>query len=159
MFLKNVPEEVISTRVASAEQQDVAVNQHTAAALARICSYFETHKHFNYPYQFQKPLISLPYCQLRISILMHRGEIRASSTYYAIALDYFKGLLLLMNFSSQEEAVKHLDNAKQEKFHKDGDLQKQDLMATIEESDTSRGDFQFEDDVLIVKDPRSSYGM
>jgi hypothetical protein len=33
----------------------------------------------------------------------------------------------------------------QEKFHKDGDLQKQDLMATIEESDTSRGDFQFED--------------
>jgi zinc finger FYVE domain-containing protein 26 len=53
MFLKNVPEEVISTRVASAEQQDVAVNQHTAAALARICSYLETHKHFNYPYQFQ----------------------------------------------------------------------------------------------------------
>ena len=41
MFLKNVPEEVISTRVASAEPQDVAVNQHTAAALARICSYLK----------------------------------------------------------------------------------------------------------------------
>jgi zinc finger FYVE domain-containing protein 26 len=53
MFLQNVPEEVISTRVASTEQQDVAVNQHTAAALARICSYLETHKHFNYPHQFQ----------------------------------------------------------------------------------------------------------
>jgi zinc finger FYVE domain-containing protein 26 len=53
MFLQNVPEEVISTRVASTEQQDVAVNQHTAAALARICSYFETHKHFNYLCQFQ----------------------------------------------------------------------------------------------------------
>ncbi|KAH8482665.1 hypothetical protein H0E87_029935 [Populus deltoides] len=72
MFLQNVPEEVISTRVASTEQQDVAVNQHTAAALARICSYFETLKHFNYLCQFQ----------------------------------------LFMNFSSQEEAVKHLDNAK-----------------------------------------------
>ena len=54
MFLKNVPGEVISTRVSSAEQQGVAVNQHAAAALARICSYFETHKHFKYdPYQFQ----------------------------------------------------------------------------------------------------------
>ncbi|KAG6739351.1 hypothetical protein POTOM_056945 [Populus tomentosa] len=105
MFLKNVPGEVISTRVSSAEQQDVAVNQHPAAALARICSYLETHKHFKYDlYQFQ----------------------------------------LFMNSSSQEEAVKHLDNAK-ENFHKDGDLQKQDLMATIEESDTRRGDFQFDD--------------
>ncbi|KAJ6957282.1 hypothetical protein NC653_039270 [Populus alba x Populus x berolinensis] len=73
MFLKNVPGEVISTRVSSAEQQGVAANQHTAAAIARICSYLETHKHFKYdPYQFQ----------------------------------------VFMNSSAQEEAVKHLDNAK-----------------------------------------------
>lgn len=48
-----VLEEVISSRMASANQQDVAVNQHTAAALARICTYCETHRHFNYLYQFQ----------------------------------------------------------------------------------------------------------
>ncbi|KAG6736665.1 hypothetical protein POTOM_060459 [Populus tomentosa] len=47
----NVLEEVISTRIASAKQQDV--NQHTAAVLARICTYCETHRHFNYLYQFQ----------------------------------------------------------------------------------------------------------
>ncbi|KAL9338877.1 hypothetical protein Peur_067892 [Populus x canadensis] len=85
MFLQNVPEEVISTRVASTEQQDVAVNQHTAAALARICSYFETHKHFNYLCQFQKDDHDVAgLCCIQ----------------------------LFMNFSSQEEAVKHLDNAK-----------------------------------------------
>ncbi|KAJ6856514.1 hypothetical protein NC651_038221 [Populus alba x Populus x berolinensis] len=95
MFLKNVPGEVISTRVSSAEQQGVAVNQHTAAALARICSYFETHKRFKYDlYQFQRRN-----CPVFV----------------------------------------------QEKFHEDGDLQKKDRMATIEESDTRRGDFQFEE--------------
>ena len=47
----NVLEEVISTRIACAKQQDV--NQHTAAVLARICTYCETHRHFNYLYQFQ----------------------------------------------------------------------------------------------------------
>lgn len=49
----SVLEEVISTRIASANPQDAAVNQYTAAALARICTYCETHKHFNYLYQFQ----------------------------------------------------------------------------------------------------------
>lgn len=45
-------EEVISMRISSTNEQDVAVNQHTAAALARICTYCETHKHFNYLYKF-----------------------------------------------------------------------------------------------------------
>ncbi|RVW53983.1 hypothetical protein CK203_072978 [Vitis vinifera] len=49
----SVLEEVISTRMLSTNLQDVAVNQYTAAALARICTYCETHKHFNYLYQFQ----------------------------------------------------------------------------------------------------------
>lgn len=47
-----VLEEVVSARI-SANLQDVAVNQYTAAALARICIYCETHKHFNYLYKFQ----------------------------------------------------------------------------------------------------------
>lgn len=46
-------EEVVSTRMSSANPQDVAVNQYTAAALSRICIYCETHKHFNYLYEFQ----------------------------------------------------------------------------------------------------------
>lgn len=46
-------EEVISERMTSATPQDVAVNQYTAAALARICIYCETHRHFNYLYKFQ----------------------------------------------------------------------------------------------------------
>lgn len=48
-----VLEEVVSTRMSSANLQDVAVNQYTAAALVRICTYCETHKHFNYLYKFQ----------------------------------------------------------------------------------------------------------
>ena len=46
-------EEVISTRMSSVKSQDAIVNQYTAAALARICLYCETHKHFNYLYRFQ----------------------------------------------------------------------------------------------------------
>lgn len=46
-------EEVISTRTSLAKPQDVVVDQYTAAALARICIYCETHKHFNYLYRFQ----------------------------------------------------------------------------------------------------------
>lgn len=48
-----VLEEVLSARMGSVKQDDVVVHQHTAAALTRICSYCETHKHFNYLYQFQ----------------------------------------------------------------------------------------------------------
>lgn len=51
-----VLEEVISTRMSSANPEDVAVNQHTAAALVRICLYCETHKLFNYLYKFQVKL-------------------------------------------------------------------------------------------------------
>ncbi|KAJ6862392.1 hypothetical protein NC652_039287 [Populus alba x Populus x berolinensis] len=63
MCLKNVQGEVISTRVSSAEQQGVAANQHTAAAIAR-------------------PPVAHSLVQV------------------------------FMNSSAQEEAVKHLDNAK-----------------------------------------------
>lgn len=49
----SVLEEVISTRMSSANPQDLAANQYTAAALVRICIYCETHKHFNYLYRFQ----------------------------------------------------------------------------------------------------------
>lgn len=49
----HVLEEVISIRMSSTNPQDVAVIQHTVAALARICVYCETHRHFNYLYKFQ----------------------------------------------------------------------------------------------------------
>ncbi|XP_050212300.1 uncharacterized protein LOC126662368 isoform X2 [Mercurialis annua] len=83
----SVLEEVISTRMASVKEEDVAVLQHTAAALARICSYCENHKHFNYLYQFQvikKDHVAAGLCCIQ----------------------------LFMNSSSQEEAVKHLEHAK-----------------------------------------------
>ncbi|KAJ9702451.1 hypothetical protein PVL29_004268 [Vitis rotundifolia] len=83
----SVLEEVISTRMLSTNLQDVAVNQYTAAALARICTYCETHKHFNYLYQFQvikKDHVAAGLCCIQ----------------------------LFMNSSSQEEAIKHLEHAK-----------------------------------------------
>lgn len=46
-------EEVISTRLSSTKSQDAVVDQYTVTALARICLYCETHKHFNYLYRFQ----------------------------------------------------------------------------------------------------------
>lgn len=46
-------EEVISTRMSPTTSQDAAGNQYTITALARICLYCETHKHFNYLYGFQ----------------------------------------------------------------------------------------------------------
>ncbi|KAL0449221.1 UNVERIFIED_CONTAM: Rhodanese-like domain-containing protein 6, partial [Sesamum latifolium] len=55
-----VLEEVISSMIATT--QDQLVNQHTTAAAARICLYCETHKHFNYLYKFQV-------CALAYSIL------------------------------------------------------------------------------------------
>lgn len=48
-----VLEEVLSSRMSSEASQDVSVHQHTVAALARICIYCETHKHFNFLYNFQ----------------------------------------------------------------------------------------------------------
>ncbi|KAJ4837974.1 hypothetical protein Tsubulata_031787 [Turnera subulata] len=83
----SVLEELLSTRMQSAKQQDAAVNQHTAAALGRICTYCETHRHFNYLYQFQ---------------VIKRDHVAAGLCC----------IQLFMNSSSQEEAVRHLENAK-----------------------------------------------
>ncbi|CAI9094379.1 OLC1v1030104C1 [Oldenlandia corymbosa var. corymbosa] len=82
-----VLEEVIAARVPTSESQDASVNQHTAAALARICLYCETHKHFNFLYKFQvikKDHVAAGLCCIQ----------------------------LYMNSSSQEEAVSHLEHAK-----------------------------------------------
>ncbi|KAH6796264.1 hypothetical protein C2S51_037250 [Perilla frutescens var. frutescens] len=48
-----VLEEVLSSRTTMT--QDQLVNQHTVAAVSRICLFCETHKHFNYLYMFQSP--------------------------------------------------------------------------------------------------------
>ncbi|XP_030947314.1 uncharacterized protein LOC115971497 isoform X2 [Quercus lobata] len=83
----SVLEEVISTRMSSANPQDVAVNQYTAAALVRICIYCETHKHFNYLYKFQ---------------VIKNDHVAAGLCC----------IQLFMNSSAQEEAIKHLEHAK-----------------------------------------------
>ncbi|KAK4420008.1 hypothetical protein Salat_2413700 [Sesamum alatum] len=80
-----VLEEVISSRTATT--QDQLVNQHTTAAVARICLYCETHKHFNYLYKFQvikKDHVAAGLCSIQ----------------------------LFMNSASQDEAIKHLEHAK-----------------------------------------------
>ncbi|KZV53912.1 hypothetical protein F511_23677 [Dorcoceras hygrometricum] len=80
-----VLEEVISSRISIS--QDQSVNQHTAAAVARICLYCETHKYFNYLYKFQvikKDHVAAGLCCIQ----------------------------LFMNSASQEEALKHLEHAK-----------------------------------------------
>ncbi|XP_030548723.1 uncharacterized protein LOC115753985 isoform X2 [Rhodamnia argentea] len=80
-----VLEEVISTRLSSSSKD--AIIQHTVAALARICIYCETHKHFNYLYRFQvikKDHVAAGLCCIQ----------------------------LFMNSSTQEEAIKHLEHAK-----------------------------------------------
>ncbi|PKI70827.1 hypothetical protein CRG98_008718, partial [Punica granatum] len=82
-----VLEEVIASRISSANPQDTAVNQHSMAAIARICSYCETHKHFNYLYKFQvikKDHVAAGLCCIQ----------------------------LFMNSATQEEAIKHLEHAK-----------------------------------------------
>ncbi|KAJ4959547.1 hypothetical protein NE237_026658 [Protea cynaroides] len=82
-----VLEQVISTRMSSSVAQDAAVNQYTAAALARICTYCETHKHFNFLYKFQvikKDHVAAGLCCIQ----------------------------LFMNSSFQDEAIKHLEHAK-----------------------------------------------
>ncbi|XP_077246440.1 zinc finger FYVE domain protein isoform X2 [Tasmannia lanceolata] len=82
-----VLENVISTRIASNVSQDAAVSQYTASALARVCNYCETHRHFNYLYKFQvikKDHVAAGLCCIQ----------------------------LFMNSSSQDEAIKHLEHAK-----------------------------------------------
>ncbi|GAV76003.1 hypothetical protein CFOL_v3_19478 [Cephalotus follicularis] len=83
----SVLEDVVSARMTSAKQQDVAVNQYITAVLARICSYCETCRHFNYLYKFQvikKDHVAAGLCCIQ----------------------------LFMNSSLQEEAIKHLEHAK-----------------------------------------------
>ncbi|KAL5074247.1 hypothetical protein RYX36_013231 [Vicia faba] len=80
-------EDVISTRMSSTTSQEAAVNQYTVTALARICLYCETHKHFNYLYGFQvikKDHVAAGLCCIQ----------------------------LFMNSSSQEEAIRHLEHSK-----------------------------------------------
>ncbi|MCO5594323.1 hypothetical protein L7F22_048353 [Adiantum nelumboides] len=48
-----VLERIIATRELASATQDPTISQHTAAALARVCTYCETHKHFNHLYRFQ----------------------------------------------------------------------------------------------------------
>lgn len=82
-----VLEELISTRISVAEQQDALVNQYTAAALGRICTYCETHRHFNYLYKF---------------LVIKKDHVAAGLCC----------IQLFMNSSSQEEAIRHLEHAK-----------------------------------------------
>ncbi|GMI92528.1 hypothetical protein like AT2G25730 [Hibiscus trionum] len=82
-----VLEEVISQRISVAKEQSALINQYIAAALARICTYCETHKHFNYLYKFQvikKDHVAAGLCCIQ----------------------------LFVNSSSQEEAIRHLEHAK-----------------------------------------------
>ncbi|KAJ1687936.1 hypothetical protein LUZ63_019326 [Rhynchospora breviuscula] len=76
-----------SSMESPAVQQDQRMKEHVLNLLIRICNYCETHRHFNYLYQF----------------LVIRGD------------DVAAGLCciqLFMNSMSQEEALKHLANAK-----------------------------------------------
>ncbi|GAB4854205.1 hypothetical protein Ancab_022789 [Ancistrocladus abbreviatus] len=82
-----VLEEILLTRMSSDISQDVTVNQYTIAALARICNYCETHKHFNYLYEFQ---------------VIKRDHVAAGLCC----------IQLFMNSSSLEDAVRHLEHAK-----------------------------------------------
>ncbi|VFQ79855.1 unnamed protein product [Cuscuta campestris] len=89
-----VLEEVLSERTSKSASLDSLVHEHTVAALARICNYCETYKHFNYLYKFQvikKDHIAAGLCSIQ----------------------------LFMNSSSQEEAIKHLEHAK---MHFDDEL-------------------------------------
>ncbi|KAL8521988.1 hypothetical protein ACS0TY_012224 [Phlomoides rotata] len=80
-----VLEEVISSRIEMTRDQ--LLNQHTTVAVSRICVYCESHKHFNYLYRFQV----------------------IKKDHVAAGLCCFQ---LFMNAASQEEAIKHLENAK-----------------------------------------------
>ncbi len=46
-------ERVIASRGIGSSNPNSPVAQHTAAALTRICTYFENHRHFNHLYRFQ----------------------------------------------------------------------------------------------------------
>ncbi|KAK9698114.1 hypothetical protein RND81_08G083600 [Saponaria officinalis] len=83
----SVLEEVISSRISDSTSLDTTVNQYTEAALAKICNYCESHKHFNYLYKF---------------LVLKRDHVASGLCC----------IQLFMNSQSQEDAVKHLENAK-----------------------------------------------
>ncbi|KAM7277130.1 hypothetical protein ACFE04_018996 [Oxalis oulophora] len=99
----SILEEVVSPRVSSAKQQDPAVNQYTSAAIARICTYCETHKHFNYLYKFQLD------CAMTCGSLFITLSLVIKKDHVAAGLCCIQ---LFINSSSQEEAIKHLEHAK-----------------------------------------------
>eukprot|EP01018_Ginkgo_biloba_P037319 Gb_14991 [translate_table: standard] len=82
-----VLERVIATRNTGSSTQDTLVSQHTAAALARICNYCETHRHFNHLYHFQ---------------VLKKDHVAAGLCC----------IQLFLNSGHQEQALKHLEHAK-----------------------------------------------
>ncbi|KAG0495156.1 hypothetical protein HPP92_006150 [Vanilla planifolia] len=80
-------EDILSARSTSSVSLDGNLGQYLASALARICNYLETHRHFHYLYKFQ---------------VLRRNDIAAGLCC----------IQLFMNSSCQEEAVKHLEHAK-----------------------------------------------
>ncbi|KAF3778358.1 hypothetical protein EJ110_NYTH43674 [Nymphaea thermarum] len=83
----SILEHVLATRSEAAASQNMAVIEHTSLALNRICTYCETHKHFNFLYMFQ---------------VLKKDHVAAGLCC----------IQLFMNSCSQEEATKHLENAK-----------------------------------------------
>ncbi|XP_074272051.1 uncharacterized protein LOC141595969 [Silene latifolia] len=83
----SVLEEVISQRTSDPTSLDSNVNQYTEAALAKICNYCESHKHFNYLYKF---------------LVIKRDHVASGLCC----------IQLFINSQSQEDAVKHLEDAK-----------------------------------------------
>jgi zinc finger FYVE domain-containing protein 26 len=80
-------ERVIASRIIESSNPDSPVAQHTAAALTRICTYFENHRHFNHLYRFQvlkKDYVAAGLCCIQ----------------------------LFLNSSHQDQALGHLERAK-----------------------------------------------
>jgi zinc finger FYVE domain-containing protein 26 len=80
-------ERVIASRGIESSNPDSPVAQHTAAALTRICTYFENHRHFNHLYRFQvlkKDYVAAGLCCIQ----------------------------LFLNSSHQDQALGHLERAK-----------------------------------------------
>lgn len=82
-----VLERVIATREVGLSTQDPLISQHTAAALARVCTYCENHKHFNHLYRFQ---------------VLKKDHVAAGLCC----------IQLFLNSASQEQALRHLERAK-----------------------------------------------
>ncbi|KAH7298964.1 hypothetical protein KP509_25G067100 [Ceratopteris richardii] len=114
-----VLERIIATREIASTAQDPTISQHTAACLARVCAYCETHKHFNHLYRFQvlrKDYIAAGLCCIQ----------------------------LFHNSPNQEQALRHLERAKtniDEGFYarqQGGDIAKASLKVTRGKSPSER---------------------